>query len=269
MNRLKARFDKLISTGHKALIPFITAGDPNPSFTVPLMHAMVDAGADIIELGVPFSDPMADGVVIQMASERALAHNMSLNKVLNLAIEFRKTDQQTPLVLMGYLNPIEIMGYADFANAAQRAEIDGVLTVDLPPEEAIDYIKLLKAKDIQQIFLLAPNSSTERIKKINSVSSGYLYYVALKGVTGAGYLDTTEVKNKLLHIREHTNLPVVVGFGIKSANIVKDIATIADGIVVGSALIQKIAENLDDTEKAKTEIINLITSMRQTIDNVV
>ncbi|MCK5191411.1 MAG: tryptophan synthase subunit alpha [Methylococcales bacterium] len=267
MSRLKTRFDELAKKGRKALIPFITAGDPNPDFTVPMMHAMVEAGADVIELGVPFSDPMADGPVIQRASERALEHHVGLRKVLSFVTEFRKTDQQTPIVLMGYLNPIEIMGYEDFANAAQRAEVDGVLTVDLPPEEAEECVALLKARDIDQIFLLAPNSSAERIRKMDAVGSGYLYYVSIKGVTGAGHLDTNDVENKLLEIRANTKLPVGVGFGVKNAETAKTIASIADGVVVGSAFISKIEQNLDNPEKAKTEIIELLKSMRLAMDS--
>lgn len=267
MSRLKTRFDELAKTGRKALIPFITAGDPNPQFTVPMMHAMVEAGADVIELGVPFSDPMADGPVIQRASERALEHHTGLRNVLSFVSEFRKKDQQTPIVLMGYLNPIEIMGYEDFANGAQRAEVDGVLTVDLPPEEADECVALLKARDIDQIFLLAPNSSAERIKKMDAVGSGYLYYVSIKGVTGAGHLDTDDVKKKLVEIRANTDLPVGVGFGVKTAETAKTIASLADGVVVGSAFISKIEQNLDNPEQAKKEIIELLTSMRQAMDS--
>ena len=196
MSRLAAKFEELAKSGRKALIPFITAGDPTPDFTVPMMHAMVNAGVDIIELGVPFSDPMADGPVIQRASERALAHKMSLRKVLAMAAEFRKTNQETPLVLMGYLNPIEAMGYENFANAAQSADIDGVLTVDLPPEEGVEFSALLKARGIDPIFLLAPNSGDDRIQKMDTSGSGYLYYVSLKGVTGAGHLNTADVEEQ-------------------------------------------------------------------------
>ncbi len=267
MSRLKNRFDELAKTGRKALIPFITAGDPSPEFTIPLMHAMVKAGADVIELGVPFSDPMADGPVIQRASERALEHHMGLRKVLIMVMEFRKTDQQTPVVLMGYLNPIEIMGYEEFANAAQRAQVDGVLTVDLPPEEAEDCVALLKAREIDQIFLLAPNSSSERIRKMDAVGSGYLYYVSLKGVTGAGHIDTADVARKLAQIKENTQLPVGVGFGVKDAETAQTVAHLADGVVVGSALISKIEENLINPEKAQSEIIELLTSMRQAMDS--
>lgn len=267
MSRLKNRFEELAKSGRKALIPFITAGDPNPDFTVPMLHALVESGADVIELGVPFSDPMADGPVIQRASERALEHHMGLSKVLKLVAEFRKTDQLTPVVLMGYLNPIEIMGYEAFANAAQRAEVDGVLTVDLPPEEAEECVALLKARDISPIFLLAPNSSPERIRKMDAVGSGYLYYVSLKGVTGAGHLDTEDVKRKLLEIRENSNLPIGVGFGVKDAETAKTLSAIADGVVVGSAFIRKIEENLDNPENAKAEIIALTKSMRQAMDS--
>ncbi len=267
MSRLQQRFTRLKETGRKALIPFITAGDPFPEFTVPLMHEMVKAGADVIELGVPFSDPMADGPVIQRASERALAHHIGLHKVLDMVMAFRRQDDDTPIVLMGYLNPIEIMGYEAFANAAQRAGVDGVLTVDLPPEEAEDCVTLLKARDIDQIFLLAPNSDAQRVELMDKVGSGYLYYVSLKGVTGAGHLDTQDVGQKLAMIKQHTRLPVGVGFGVKDAETAKTVASIADGVVVGSALIAKIEANLDSPEQARTEIIELLTSMRQAMDS--
>lgn len=267
MSRLKNRFDELARTNRKALIPFITAGDPQPKFTVPMLHDMVIAGADIIELGVPFSDPMADGIVIQKSSERALEQQMSLKKVFNLVMEFRKTDQQTPIVLMGYLNPIEIMGYENFANTAQRAEVDGVLTVDLPPEEADECVALLKDRNIDPIFLLAPNSQVERIKKMDAIGSGYLYYVSLKGVTGAAHLDTIEVEKKLAEIRKNTQLPVCVGFGVNNAETAKTVSEFADGVVIGSTLIKKIEQNPDNPENAKIEIIELIKSMRQAMDN--
>jgi tryptophan synthase alpha chain len=266
MSRLAAKFAELKQAQRKALIPFITVGDPNPEFTLPMLHAMVAAGADILELGVPFSDPMADGPVIQRASERALAHKMGLRKVLEIATEFRKTDKTTPLVLMGYLNPIEIMGYETFANAVAQADIDGVLTVDLPPEEAESCVALLKDRGIDQIFLLAPNSSDERIRKMDAVGSGYLYYVSLKGVTGAGHLNTADVETKLAQIRKNTTLPVGVGFGVKDAQTAKTVSAIADGVVVGSALISKIEENLANPQQAKAEIIELLTSMRCAMD---
>lgn len=267
MSRLTTKFKELAGTGRKALIPFITAGDPNPEFTVPMMHAMVKAGVDVIELGVPFSDPMADGPVIQRASERALAHKMSLRRTLQIVAQFRKTDQQTPVVLMGYLNPIEAMGYEGFANAAQRADIDGVLTVDLPPEEAEECAALLKARDIDPIFLLAPNSSDERIKLMATIGSGYLYYVSLKGVTGAGHLNISDVERKLQQIRAITSMPIAIGFGVKDAETAKIIANIGDGTVIGSALINKIEANLEDPERAKNEVFALLASMRLAMDN--
>lgn len=266
MSRLAAKFVELSDAGRKALIPFITAGDPNPEFTVPMMHAMVSAGADIIELGVPFSDPMADGPVIQRASERALEHGMSLRKVLQIATQFRSQDQNTPLVVMGYLNPIEAMGYEQFADAARQADIDGVITVDMPPEEAEEYVALLGTQNIDPVFLLSPNSNDERIKKVAAVTSGYLYYVSLKGVTGAKHLDTDEVARKLQQIRANTDLPVTVGFGVKDAQTAKTVAKIADGVVVGSVVVNKIETNLGKPEIARQEIVELLTGMRQVMD---
>lgn len=268
MSRLQHTFEQLRQSGRKALIPFLTAGDPHPEFTVPMMHSMVEAGADVIELGVPFSDPMADGPVIQRASERALAHHVGLRRVLSLVSEFRSTNQQTPLVLMGYLNPIEIMGYKLFADAARSADVDGVLTVDLPPEEAHDCVAFLKDREIDQIFLLAPNSSAERVQKMDAVGSGYLYYVSLKGVTGAGHLNVRDVEQKLAMVKQNTRLPVGVGFGVKDAHTAKIISRFAEGVVVGSALISRIEANLDDPEQAKIEIIELLTAMRHAMDSL-
>lgn len=267
MSRLAGLFAELAQKNRKALIPFVTAGDPNPEFTVPLMHAMVGAGADVIELGVPFSDPMADGPVIQRASERALAHHQSLRTTLAIATEFRKTNSHTPIVIMGYLNPVEVMGYEKFADAVQAAGVDGVLTVDLPPEEAQECTTLLKARGVDPIFLLAPNSSAERVQKMDAIGSGYLYYVSLKGVTGAGHLDIDDVEQKLAEIRANTKLPVAIGFGVKDAQTAKTIANLGDGVVVGSALIKEIEANLHSPAQAKQAIIELLTSMRQAMDN--
>ncbi|MFZ2727122.1 MAG: tryptophan synthase subunit alpha [Methylococcaceae bacterium] len=267
MSRLADTFANLASTGRKALIPFVTAGDPFPDFTVPLMHEMVKAGVDVIELGVPFSDPMADGPVIQRASERALAHGMSLRKTLAVAMEFRRDNQHTPVVIMGYANPIEAMGYEAFANAAQRADIDGVLTVDLPPEEGAECSELLKARGIDTIFLLAPNSTVERVEKMAAIGSGYLYYVSLKGVTGAGHLNTEDVKQKVEQIQSITSLPIGIGFGVKDAQTAKAVSALGDGVVVGSALISKIEANLDAPQVAKDEIIELLTAMRTSMDS--
>ena len=269
MSRLAKTFKNLSVSGRKALIPFVTAGDPVPDFTVSLLHAMVAAGVDVIELGVPFSDPMADGPVIQKASERALEQGMNLTRVLSMVAEFRKDDNNTPIVLMGYLNPIEFMGYEEFAQAAARVGVDGVMTVDMPPEEAQQYAPLLKALDIDPIFLLAPNSTEERIKKMAAKGSGYIYYVSLKGVTGAGHLEVDDVKKKVTEIQQFTDLPIGVGFGVKDAETAKAVGNIADGVVVGSAIINKIQANLDDLEVAQQEIVMLLSSMRQAMDNEV
>lgn len=266
MSRLTAKFQALSAANRKALIPFITAGDPHPDFTVPMLHAMVEAGSDIIELGVPFSDPMADGPVIQRASERALAHHVSLKRVLGMVAQFRQQDETTPIVLMGYLNPIECMGYSAFVEAAQKCGIDGVLTVDMPPEEAAEWLPMLEKAGIDPIFLVAPNSTEERIKRTAAVGRGYLYYVSLKGVTGAGHLDLSDVEEKLSAIRQITDLPIGVGFGVKSAEAAAAIAKIADAVVVGSALISKIEAKTEQPEQVKKEIIELLKSMRAAMD---
>ncbi len=266
MSRIAARFEGLRHAGRKALIPFITAGDPVAGFTVPCLQAMVEAGADIIELGVPFSDPMADGPVIQRASERALMHRMSLRKTLGLVAEFRIQDQKTPVVLMGYLNPIERMGYREFVDQARAAGVDGVLTVDMPPEESSELIALLDRAGIDPIFLLAPNSTAERIRRMGALGKGYLYYVSLKGVTGASHLDLTEVEHKLAEIRRLCDLPVGVGFGVKNAEIAGTVAKFADAVVVGSALVGQIENNLDRLDQARADIVEMLQSMRRAMD---
>lgn len=266
MSRITQRIQQLKSQGRKALIPYITAGDPAPQLTVPLAHALVQAGADIIELGVPFSDPMADGPVIQRASERALQHHVSLRQVLDMVKEFRKTDSHTPVVLMGYLNPVEIMGYGAFAEAAAQAGVDGVLTVDLPPEEADELLVALGRHAIDPIFLLAPTTSDERVQKICRVASGYVYYVSVKGVTGAGHLDTEAVAEKINHLRRLTDLPIGVGFGIKDGASAKAVSQVADGVVVGSALVGKIELNLKDQDAIVREVSALLASMRNAMD---
>lgn len=267
MSRISARFEELRNAGRKALIPFITAGDPVESFTVPCMRAMVGAGADVIELGVPFSDPMADGPVIQKASERALTHRMSLRKTLGLVADFRVHDQSTPVVLMGYLNPIESMGYRCFVERAREVGVDGVLTVDMPPEESNELIELLDAAAIDPIFLLAPNSTGERIRRMGALGKGYLYYVSLKGVTGASHLDLAEVERKLAEIRRHCGLPVGVGFGVKDADTAAVLAKFADAVVVGSALVGCIERSLDRLDRASSEIVQLLQSMRRAMDS--
>ena len=268
MSRLTQTFVELKNAHKKALIPFITAGDPTPGFTVPALHAMVEAGADILEIGVPFSDPMADGPVIQKASERALAHKMSLRKVIELVKEFRSKDTKTPVVLMGYLNPIEAMGYSEFASLAGQAGVDGVLTVDLPPEESEALLPLLAEHSIDPIYLLAPNSTATRIKKMGQLGQGYLYYVALKGVTGAGNLDLADVERKLAEIRGLTDLPIGVGFGVKNAETAAAIGRVADAVVVGSALVSKIELSEANPDKALEDIVDLLKSMRSGLDAV-
>jgi tryptophan synthase alpha chain len=266
VSRLTAKFEALKHAKRKALIPFITAGDPNPDFTVPALHAMVKAGADIVEIGVPFSDPMADGPVIQKASERALVHKMSLRRVLEMVKQFRAEDSETPVVLMGYLNPVEAMGYRAFAEKAKEAGVDGVLTVDMPPEESSELLPLLKEAGIDPIYLLAPNSTEERIRKMGQLGSGYLYYVSLKGVTGASHLDLGDVERKLSEIKRLTDLPVGVGFGVKNAETAAAIARIADAVVVGSALVGKIEAAPDDPARALGEMVGLLQSLRTAMD---
>jgi tryptophan synthase alpha chain len=268
MSRIAGCFAALKENNKTALIPFITAGDPQRDVTVPLMHTLVERGADIIELGVPFSDPMADGPVIQRASERALEHNMSLRDVLAVVTEFRKTNSDTPVVLMGYLNPIEIMGYEAFAAAAQEAGVDGVLTVDIPPEEGNDLINAMRAHELDPIYLLAPTSTEERIRKITSSASGFVYYVSLKGVTGAVNLDVDAVSAKLDAIRQTTDMPVGVGFGIKDAATAKAMAAIADAVVVGSAIVQRVEDNAGDTGAIQAAVGELIAEIRTAIDAI-
>lgn len=268
MSRIERCFAALKAGGRKALIPYVTAGDPQPEVTVPLLHALVDAGADLLEVGVPFSDPMADGPVIQAACERALRHHVSLHQVLDMVREFRRRDEATPVVLMGYLNPIEVMGYEAFAAAAAEAGVDGVLTVDLPPEEAQALVEALKAKAIDPIFLAAPTSDDTRIRQMSTMGSGFLYYVSLKGVTGADRLDVAAVADKLAQIRGDTPLPVGVGFGIRDADSAARVAAVADAVVVGSALVGRIAELAGTPERVVTEAPAIIAAMRAAIDAV-
>lgn len=221
---------------------YIVAGDPIAEATVPALHALVDAGTDIIELGVPFSDPMAEGPVIQRGHERALAHDVSLRSVLAMVAEFRRCDDSTPIVLMGYANPIEVMGYTDFAAAAAEVGVDGVLTVDMPLEEAGELNAALQQRSIDNIFLIAPTTSPERAENICALATGYIYYVSLKGVTGAGHLDSDSVERAVGQFKEMTSLPICVGFGIKDASSAAMIAAHADGVVVGSVLVQAMAD---------------------------
>ena len=268
MSRIKITFANLKEQGRKALIPFITAGDPKPDATLGYMHALVEAGADIIELGVPFSDPMADGPVIQKACERALLHGTRLVDVLGIVAEFRKTNSTTPVVLMGYLNPIEALGYENFVNQAAIAGLDGVLVVDLPPEEAAEFSALLTAQQMDSIFLLAPTTTVERAKKICAATTGYLYYVSIKGVTGSATLDVAAVAERLNAFAGITELPIAVGFGIRDGATAAALGAISDGVIVGSALVSKVAEFLDQPEKIAPAMSLVLNEMRQALDKL-
>ncbi len=268
MSRLTECFVQLNRRHRCALIPYIAAGDPEPRVTVPLMHALVRAGADAIELGVPFSDPMADGPVIQRATERALKHKVSLRQVLDMLREFRTQDQTTPVVLMGYLNPIEVMGYERFAERAAAAGADGVLTVDLPPEEAEGLTQALKKQGLDAIFLLAPTSPRSRIERIAAAASGFIYYVSLRGVTGAAHLDVAEIADKLKEIRRHTRLPVGVGFGIHSPETAAQVARFADAVIVGSAIVKRMEERAAQPERLLVDVPAFVASLRAAMDAV-
>ncbi len=240
MSRIAAIFDALRSSGRKALIPYITSGDPFADATVDIMLAMAAAGADVIELGVPFSDPMADGPVIQKAGERALARGIGMPQVLAFVRGFRAQNQATPVVLMGYANPIERYGIARFVADARDAGVDGVLVVDYPPEECEAFAATLRENAIDTIFLLAPTSTEARMRHVGRIASGYVYYVSLKGVTGAGHLDTAAVAAMVPKIKAFVKLPVGVGFGIRDAQTARAVAAVADAVVIGTALVQSL-----------------------------
>lgn len=264
MSRIRSTFAQLEKQGRKALVPFITAGDPDPELTLPLLKALVAGGADIIELGVPFSDPMADGPTIQRASERALKHGMSLTRVLGIAREFRRDNDRTPLVLMGYANPVEAYGADKFAHDAQAAGIDGVLTVDYPPEECEAFAAILKREGMDPIFLLAPTSTDQRFSQVARLGSGYIYYVSLKGVTGAGHLDLDEVTRRIPSIREKVGMPVGVGFGIRDGKSAARIATVADAVVIGSRIIEEIENS--PREQASARVEAFLHGIREAMD---
>lgn len=267
MSRLAQCFATLKETNKKALATYVVCGDPHPEITLAAMHELVANGADIIELGVPFSDPMAEGPVIQKGHERALAHKVSLKSTIGLVAEFRKTNSDTPVILMGYANPVERMGYEVFAGLASEAGVDGILTVDLPPEEAEDFNAVLKRYGLDNIYLLAPTSSDERVTKVSGLASGFVYYVSLKGVTGAGHLDAASVEAKMQTIRKACALPVMIGFGIKDAASTQAVAGYAEGVVVGSALVQIMAEANSD----KTLLENLgakVAEIRTALDTL-
>ncbi|TCS72938.1 tryptophan synthase alpha chain [Sulfuritortus calidifontis] len=264
MSRIKAVFDKLKGQQRKALIPFITAGDPSPELTVPLLHALVEAGADVLELGVPFSDPMADGPTIQRASERALKNGVTLRAVLTMVAEFRKRDADTPVVLMGYGNPIEAMGWELFAQRAAEAGVDGVLTVDFPPEESHEAFGHLEKHGLDPIFLLAPTTVDERIAEVAKLARGYVYYVSLKGVTGAGNLDLSAVGQKLPALKKHIALPIGVGFGIRDAETARRVADLADAVVIGSRIVQEIEQS--PRERVVDNVKQFVAGVRAALD---
>ena len=264
MSRIQTIFDQLRKNKRKALIPFFTAGDPHPKFTVPLLHALVEAGADVIELGVPFSDPMADGPTIQRASERALKHHVSLHHVLDMIAEFRRSNVSTPIVLMGYGNPIEAMGWEVFAKRCAEVGVDGVLTVDFPPEEGHQEFAHLIKQGIDPIFLLAPTSSDARMELVAQQARGYVYYVSLKGVTGAGHLDLSAIAEKIPQLRKHIKLPIGVGFGIRDAATAQAVAKLCDGVVVGSRIVQEI--EISTEKNVIANVSKLVKELRQSVD---
>jgi len=265
MSRIEQTFSALKEQGKTGLVTFITAGDPGPELTVPLLHALVAGGADVLELGVPFSDPMAEGPVIQRACERALAFGISMKDVLNYVREFRQTNQHTPVVLMGYANPIERMGQKEFVRQAKEAGADGAIVVDYPPEECADFAAEMKASGLDLIFLLAPTSTVERIQQVARHGGGFSYYVSLKGVTGAGSIDTLEVARRVAAIREHVKLPIGVGFGIRDAQTARLVAEVADAVVIGSRIIQE----LENTPKegAAAAVQAFVAGIRTALDS--
>jgi len=263
VSRIAATFQKLRAGKRSALIPFVTAGDPSPAGTVAVMHALVAGGADVIELGVPFSDPMADGPVIQRSSERALKHGVGLRDVLGFVADFRRKDTTTPVVLMGYANPIERMGLADFVARAKAAGVDGVLIVDYPPEESEPWLAALEGSGIDPIFLLSPTSSDQRIELVSRVAKGYIYYVSLKGVTGAANIDTADVEAMIARIRARTPVPVGVGFGIRDGETARRVGRIADAVVIGSRIVQALADAPAESapERARAILAEFRTAM--------
>ena len=265
-NRIDRCFKALAGNGRTALIPFITAGDPDPQWTVSIMHALVAAGADLLELGVPFSDPAADGPVIQLASERAITRGVSLESVLEMVAAFRQQDGQTPVVLMGYLNPIERYGHAEFAQDAEKAGVDGILMVDCPHEEMVHLRGELDQHGIYPISLIAPTTTPDRMERIARQANGYLYYVSFKGITGANQLNQASLAGPVEELRSHTSLPVAVGFGIKDPESAAAVSGLADGVVIGSALIERLAEAGSDAD-ACARVAEFLAPVRVAMDN--
>lgn len=267
MNRIDKTLTELKARGKKMLSPYITAGDPHPNLTVPLMHELANAGADILELGIPFSDPMAEGPVIQHAMERALAYSVQCADVLKMVKEFRTQNKTTPIVLMGYLNPIEQYGYDLFAQHAVEAGVDGTILVDLPPEESEGVFRVWEKHGLYSIYLCSPTTSDERMTLINKYAQGYLYYVSLKGVTGSDTLDLSTLKTQYEYRKSQAKVPLMVGFGIKTPEMSAKIAHFADGVIVGAALITQILASYEANANAVQAGASLISSMRQAIDN--
>jgi tryptophan synthase alpha chain len=268
MNRIDTTLMRLRTSGKKMLSPYITAGDPNPSITVKLMHELVNAGADILELGIPFSDPMAEGPVIQRAMERALTQQVNCHTVLAMVKEFRVQDKETPVILMGYLNPIEYFGYELFAQEAKKVGVDGTILVDLPPEESEEIAQIWEKQGLYHIFLCSPTTSDERMKLINQYAKGYLYYVSLKGVTGGIAPKITSLKKEYQQRKMQTPLPLMIGFGIKTANMAAEVASFADGVIVGAALITQILDAYNENHDMLQAAKSLISSMRQAMDKI-
>lgn len=266
MSLISQCFEKLKRDNKTALIPYITAGDPEPWVTVPLLHALVDAGADILELGIPFSDPMSDGPVIQKACERALKNDVSIHNVFDMVSQFREKDKKTPIVLMGYANPIEAIGYKKFAQKSQKAGVNGVLTVDMPPEETDEFLPIMNEHQLDMIFLVAPTTSEQRMAKIASHASGFIYYVAIKGVTGSAELDVNAVEEKLSKLKRCTELPLGVGFGIRDGQSAANVSKIADAVVVGSALVNCIEEHKDRPEEIPELVAGKLAEMKHAIN---
>jgi len=267
MSRIASTFTRLKDQGRKALIPFVTAGDPRPEVTLPLMHSLVSAGADIIELGMPFSDPMADGPAIQLANERALEAGMTLRKTLEVVKAFRETNTETPVVLMGYLNPVEWMGYDTFIDAASQSGVDGLLLVDMPPEEGEQLVPKLREAGLDLIYLVTPTTTEERFDAICKQSTGWIYYVSLKGITGANTLNVDDVAKKVERIGQHTDLPICVGFGIKDGVTAANVSRVSDGVIVGSALV-RIVEELQSASAVEisSQVSKLLGDMRTAMD---
>jgi tryptophan synthase alpha chain len=266
MNRIDTTLARLKANNQKMLSPYITAGDPHPEMTVKLMHELVKAGADILELGIPFSDPMAEGPVIQHAMERALAHQVNTRDALNMVKAFREIDKNTPIIIMGYLNPIEQYGYELFAQDAVEAGVDGTILVDMPPEESEQVNPIWEQYGLYSIFLCSPTTSEERMHLINQFAKGYLYYVSLKGVTGSSALDMSSLKSEYQHRKAQTTLPLMVGFGIKTPEMAAEVADFADGVIVGAALITQILEAYNAKHDMLQAAADLISSMRSAMD---